>query len=318
MHSDASHEPFAVRRVASVRPRPADQKWLIEDLWLASGVGILAGAPKLGKTYLAAEIAVAVAAGDQVLGRRACSSGPVLFYGAEDDLPNLRERFEGLASIRGLNLDTLAVDLLDVPSIRLEREDDLLRLRATVERHQPRLLVLDPFIRLARIDENSAADVSGILSSLRAIQRDYSVAVLIIHHTRKSPAAHPNLALRGSSDFAAWSDSNLFLTRRRDSLTLTIEHRSAPAPEPITCRLVAKPVPHLLLDRQVHDPQPPLNHLEVDILRLLATARRPLTTTALRAQLRRRKTDVASAVDALRSQGKIDRDTLGWALAETE
>jgi hypothetical protein len=316
--SEAPLDPFPVRRVANVQARPADQKWLVEDLWLASGVGFLAGGPKLGKTHLAVEIAVAVAAKDQVLGRPARISGPVLFYGAEDHLSDLRERFEGLATLRGLNVDGLAVDLLDIPSLRLEREDDLLRLRATVERSKPRLLVLDPFIRIARIDENSSADVSTILSDLRAIQRDYGVAVLVVHHTRKSPAAHPNLTLRGSSDFAAWSDSNLLLTRRRDSLTLTIEHRSAPAPEPITCRLVADPVPHLLPDPQTHEPQTPLSRLEADVLRLLTAARRPITTIDLRAQLRRRKADVADALEALRGQGKVQRDLLGWTLPDPQ
>jgi hypothetical protein len=316
--SDAPLDPFPVRRVASVRARPDDQKWLVQDLWLASGVGFLAGGPKLGKTHLAVEIAVAVAAKDKVLGRPARISGPVLFYGAEDHLADLRQRFEGLATMRGLDIERLAVDLLDVPSLRLERENDLLRLRATVERSKPRLLVLDPFIRIARIDENSAQDVSNILSELRAIQRDYGVAVLVIHHTRKSPAAHPNLTLRGSSDFAAWSDSNLLLTRRRDSLTLTIEHRSAPAPPPIACRLVAEPVPHLAPDLDVREHLPSAEPLEADILRLLTAARRPLTTVDLRAQLRRRKADVAAALSSLQRQGHVQRDLLGWALPRSD
>lgn len=316
--SDAPLDPFPVRRVASVRARPDDQKWLVEGLWLASGVGFLAGGPKLGKTHLAVEIAVAVAAKDKVLGRPARISGPVLFYGAEDHLADLRQRFEGLTTMRGLDIDRLAVDLLDVPSLRLEREDDLLRLRATVERSKPRLLVLDPFIRIARIDENSAQDVSTILSELRAIQRDYGVAVLVVHHTRKSPAAHPNLTLRGSSDFAAWSDSNLLLTRCRDSLTLTIEHRSAPAPQPIACRLLAEPVPHLAPILDGRERQAPDNPLEADILRLLTAARRPLTTVDLRAQLRRRKADVAAALSSLRGQGHVQRDLLGWTLPSSE
>ncbi len=88
-HCEAHVEPFPVRRVASVKARPENHKWLVESLWLASGVGILGGAPKVGKTFLAAEIAVAVAAGDQALGCPARMSGPVLFYGAEDDLPDL-------------------------------------------------------------------------------------------------------------------------------------------------------------------------------------------------------------------------------------
>ena len=316
--SDAPLDPFPVRRVASVRARPDDQKWLVEGLWLASGVGFLAGGPKLGKTHLAVEIAVAVAAKDKVLGHPARISGPVLFYGAEDHLADLRQRFEGLTTMRGLDIDRLAVDLLDVPSLRLEREDDLLRLRATVERSKPRLLVLDPFIRIARIDENSAQDVSTILSELRALQRDFGVAVLVVHHTRKSPAAHPNLTMRGSSDFAAWSDSNLLLTRRRDSLTLTIEHRSAPAPQPIACRLLAEPVPHLAPDLDLREHPPPADPLEADILRLLTAARRPLTTVDLRAQLRRRKADVAAALSSLQGQGHVQRDLLGWALPRSD
>jgi len=258
---------------------------------------------------------MAVAACDQALGRPARMSGPVLFYGAEDDLPDLRERFEGLTKLRGLEIARLPIDLLDIPSLRLERDQDLLRLRATVERYQPKLLVLDPFIRLARIDENSAADVSTILSCFRAIQRDYDVAVLVIHHTRKSPAANPNMALRGSSDFAARSDSNLFLTRRRELLTLSIEHRSAPAPEPITCRLAAEPVPHLRVDSDAQDTQTPVNHLEKNVLGLLEAARRPITTTDLRATLQRRKADVVDTLEALRVRGTIQRDVLGWTLA---
>lgn len=313
--SDAPLEPFPVRRVASVRRRPDDQKWLVQDLWLASGVGFLAGGPKLGKTHLAVEIALAVAAENHALGRPARLSGPVLFYGAEDHLTDLRHRFEGLARLRALHFDRLAVDLLDVPSLRLERDEDLLRLRATVERSKPRLLVLDPFIRIARIDENSAQDVSAILSELRALQRDFGVAVLVVHHTRKSPATQPNLTLRGSSDFAAWSDSNLLLTRRRDSLLLTIEHRSAPAPEPIACRLVPDPVPHLAPDRDASDrTAQQLAPLEADILRLLTATRRPLTTVHLRAQLRRRKADVAAALSSLRGQGHVQRGLLGWTL----
>ena len=314
--SDPPAEPFPVRRVASVPARPAGHKWLIEDLWLAAGVGLLAGAPKLGKTYLAAEIAVAVAAGDQVLGHPARQRGPVLFYGAEDHLADLRDRFEGLATLRGLALDSLAIDLLDLPTLRLDRQDEVRRLRATVAQCQPRLLVLDPFIRLARIDENSSAEVSTILSTFRAIQRDYDVAVLLMHHTRKSPAAHPTLAVRGSSDFAAWSDSNLLLTQRRHALTLTIEHRSAPAPDPISCRLVAEPVPHFRCDRPTPDVVPPPDQLQSDILRYLAAARRPITTSDLRAHLRRRKADVTAALDGLRRQGTLQRDLLGWVLSD--
>jgi hypothetical protein len=40
--------------------------------------------------------------------------------------------------------------------------------------------------------------------------------------------ARAGQALRGSSEFHAWGDSNLYLRRDGDDLTLTVEHRAAP------------------------------------------------------------------------------------------
>ncbi len=116
----------------------------------------------------------------------------------------LRQRFEALAIARGNVLAELPIYLLDVAALSLDRPGDLRRMRASIEQCRPRRLVLDPFVRLvAKVDENSASEVSAVLGSLRALQRDYDVAVLLVHHTRKSPAARPGQALRGSGDFAA-------------------------------------------------------------------------------------------------------------------
>lgn len=307
-------EPFATRHIAQVPPQSAAQQWLIEDLWLAQGVGILGGSPKVGKTFLAAQIALAVAGGGNVLGKPARLSGPVLFYGAEDSLQALRTRFDGLASIAALLLHELPIYLLDTPTLRIDRHQDLARLRAALQAHRPRLLVLDPFIRIAHVDENSSADVSAVLASLRAIQRDYDTAVLLVHHARKSPSAHPQLTLRGSGDFAAWSDSGLYLTRSSHRLQLWVEHRNAPAPEPMSLRLCTDPAPHLsVLDP--HAPPPDTDPIQRDLLRLLAASPRPISTVELRDHIRKRKADVVVALEALRSQGTVDRQANGWSLA---
>lgn len=320
--TSADSEPFAVRHVAEVPPQPVEQRWLIEQLWLSAGVGILGGAPKVCKTYLATELALAVASASHALGRfRVHRPGPVLFYGAEDSLPALRERFQGLALARRLELASLPVYLLDVPVLRLDRTIDLARLRTVISELEPRLMVLDPFVRMARIDENSAADVSAVLGSLREIQRAHDLAVLLVHHARKSPAANPAQALRGSSDFAAWSDSNLYITRRSNRLTLHLEHRSAPAPEPLDFRLVPEPAPHLrLLDGDTIGPndQPDFDPLQTEILDRLAIARRPVPTVELRKMLCKRKEDVVRALTDLAGVQRVTRSQHGWVLANPQ
>jgi hypothetical protein len=311
--------PLPYRLVSEIEPQPPGTTWLIENLWLAGGVGLLGGQAKVCKTYLAAELALAVATGRDALGRFPTRTpGPVLFYGAEDNLAALRNRFEGLAKNRGCVFAELAVHLLEVPVLRLDRDNDLHGLRASIEACRPHLLVLDPFVRLVGgIDENSASDVSAVLGSLRAIQRELDVAILLVHHARKSPAATPYQAYRGSSDFSAWSDTNLFLTRKGKTLILNVEHRSAPSPEPIHLRLQLQPAPHLApIDVQQNTtPSADTAPIFAELRRLLKGTARPMTTVELRERLRRRKSDVVKALEQLLADGVVCRTANGWQLS---
>ena len=312
----AACEPLPVRHIAEVEPQPAAQRWLIEPLWLEGGCGILGGAPKVCKTFLAAEMSIAVASGCMALGRyRVQQKGPVLFYCAEDSLASLRERFMGLSQARRLALDQLPIYLLDVPVLRLDRRRDLDRLHCAIAELMPRLLVLDPFVRMAAIDENSAADVSAVLGSLRELQRTFALSLMLVHHARKSPAASPAQALRGSGDFAAWSDTNLYLARRSHKLVLSLEHRSAPSPEPIELRLVVEPSPHLCLLKDTDDNiLPTIDPLQTEILGHLRSARRPMSTVEMRSLLCKRKQDVVRALNELVELNQIIRTSAGWTL----
>jgi hypothetical protein len=78
----------------------------------------------------------------------------------------------------------------------------------TVARLQPHLLIFHSFVRLHRIDENASGEVAPLLAYLRELQRRYGVAVLVVHHARKSSGdARAGQALHGSSEFHAWGDS---------------------------------------------------------------------------------------------------------------
>ena len=315
--ADSCSEPFFVRHISEVKPQPPEQQWLVEQLWLAAGVGILGGAPKVCKTYLAAELSVAVATGTRALGRFAARlSGPVLFYGAEDSLAALRTRFEGLAAVRCVQLQQMPLYLIDTPLLRLDRQDDLGRLRSGIERFRPRLLVLDPFVRLTAIDENSAAEVSGVLASLRTLQRNYQLAVMVVHHARKSPASHPNQALRGSSDFAAWSDSNLYLSRKAKRLSLYVEHRSAPSPDPMQLRLQNEPAPHLVVidehSSACGNETAEADLLHNEIMQSLCSTNRPMPTVELAQILHKRKADIVQVLHEMLARGQVLRNPRGW------
>lgn len=315
----ADDKTFPYRHVATIDPKPKDALWLVESLWAASGVGIVGGLPKCLKTWLAIELAVSVASGRDALGSfPARLQGPVLVYAAEDDLPSMRTRFEAVADARGASLKDSPLYLIDLPALRLDDPEQLRRLHRTVAALRPRLLVLDPFIRIARVDENSAQEVSAVLGSLRALQREHDVAVLLVHHMRKSPSAHLGQQLRGSGDFAAWYDSGIYLVRHGPHLVLSVEHRGAPAPPPLRIRLETTGSPHLVIEQGLPDtvaPPAQPGSLRDEILERLRPSRRPLSTAQLRDQLKVRKATLLEALNELRAERLVRRDEQGWALA---
>src|SRR5207244_8415766 len=129
--------PFPVVRPCDLRASAASSTpWLIDQLWTAQAVGIIGGSPKSYKTWLALEMAVAVASGSACLQTFAVSSpGPVLLYAAEDSESALRLRLESLAQHHRLQLAYLD------NSLRLDRIPDQERLEATLTLHRPVLLI---------------------------------------------------------------------------------------------------------------------------------------------------------------------------------
>jgi AAA domain len=308
-----------VVRAAKLADAPEAERWLVASLWARAAVGILGGAPKCCKSWLALELSVSVASATPCLGRFSVEDpGSVMLYMAEDSAPVVKSRLAGLCRYRGLGLEAMPIDVITAPSVRIDKERDQERLARTVRRAAPRLLVLDPFVRLHRVDENDAGQVSAVLGYLRALQRDLDVAVLVVHHARKNGGAggQAGQSLRGSGDLHAWGDSNLYLRRHHAELTLTVEHRAAPAPEPLTLRLVATPRGDAYLapaEAEQERERGPTG-LEQAIVSTLATASEPLGRTALRDKMHVRNERLGDALTLLATRGTIVRVGDRWSV----
>lgn len=313
-------DPLPVVRAADLDDGDTLPRWLVDTLWARSAVGVLGGAPKTCKSWLALELALSVATGTLCLGAFDVDApGPVLLYMAEDAASVVKARLVGLCRTRGLDLASVPIHVITSPVLRLDRGRDQARLRAAVRQLAPRLLVLDPFVRLHRIDENDAGEVSALLGYLRALQRQHDVAVLVVHHARKNGSAgtQAGLSLRGSGDFHAWGDSNLYIRRHKDTLLLTIEHRAAAAPDPLRLHLVAGEDvdAHLaiVLSAAPTDTDPP-DDVDRRVLDLLVRAGRPLGRSQLRAELRVRNERLGDALTRLVAAGAILRAADRWAV----
>lgn len=317
------------RPVQEIEVVEEERRWLIEGLWADQAVGIVGGEPKCCKSFLALDAAVSVASGAPCLRRFPVRrTGRVLLFAAEDPLPVVRERLQGIARAAAVPFEDLDIRVITVASLRLDIEDDRKELRETVEALQPVLLVLDPFVRLHRVDENAAADVAPLLDSLRTLQRRFQTAVLLVHHARKGAAAtRAGQALRGSSDLHAWGDSNLYLRRRGDTLRLTIEHRAAPAVPDLALELrtsgdavalhaVEPPIPSGRPPDPASPPLPaPAPPPAQRILQTLAAAPTPLTLRELRGACRLKTATLCHSLDELSAAGRVVRAPGGYRLA---
>jgi RecA-family ATPase len=178
---------------------------------------------------------VAVASGAPCLRRFAIPrTGRVLLFAAEDALGVVRRRLDGICAAAGVDLRGLELDVITAPSLRVDTLHDQQRLADTLAALRPTLLILDPFIRLHRVDENVCSEVAPLLAYLRELQRRFALAIVVVHPARKGAGrVRAGQALRGSSEFHAWTDSSLYLRRTADALTLTIEHRAEPSHGPM-------------------------------------------------------------------------------------
>ncbi|MGA7929463.1 MAG: AAA family ATPase [Candidatus Sulfotelmatobacter sp.] len=316
--SPHDRETLPVVRAVDLDELDPARRWLIEPLWIHGGVGTIGGLPKSCKSWMGLDMTVSVASGTPCLDTFAVRDpGGVLLYMAEDAAPLVKARLLGLCRHRGLDLKQLPIDVITAPTVRLDLLPDQHRLAETVRRLAPRLLVLDPFVRLHQVNENQAGEVAAILGYLRGLQRAYHLAVTVVHHARKNGSAAGGLSLRGSGDFFAWVDTALSLRRRQHTLVLSVEHRAAAAPDSLTLALLGTEQDmHLGIVGAEGAAAPPATvDLDAMILDTLEHAGgEGLARASLRAAVRVRNERVGEALTRLAATGQVTRRGDSWLL----
>lgn len=312
-----TQELLPICRAGDLAIQPLEQNWLIQSIWAHSAVGIIGGAPKCCKSWLGLDMAVSVASKTPCLDHFPIrQKGTALIYLAEDALPSIRSRIESICAHRKLDIKQLDLHVITSSALRLDLFDDQRRLQATLAALHPRILIMDPLVRLHRLDENSASDISNLLGFIRELQRTYDTSIVLVHHASKKQRAQPGQSLRGSSDLHAFGDSNAYLSRKKDRITLTIEHRAAKPPEPFEMELVSKEdgsETHLEISSNIRTPSAP-ESLSDRTITLLKQSDKPLARTVLRQCLKVNNQRLGETLEELFKQGLVMRTSKGWVL----
>ena len=159
------------------------QPALIDGL-LFTGIYILAGAPKAGKSFLMEQIAYHVSTGKPFWGL-AVQPGTVLYLALEDSMENIQERMYRMFGPEGSEKLRFASWSCSINSGLTDRLASFLK-----KYEDTRLIIIDTFQRIRDADNGSysySADYQTI-QTLRTFIAPYKLCLLLVHHTRKQPS----------------------------------------------------------------------------------------------------------------------------------
>jgi hypothetical protein len=184
-------------------------QWIVPEL-LVSGLTILAGAPKLGKSWLALALGAAVGIGGAVLGRYRVEKREAVYLALEDTPRRLKERLEKIGAFHDARLKLftrwksgaegnadLDVYLQENPEVKLILIDTLAGIRGP-----------------AMVQDRYSEDYRAA-SSIKAIADKHDCAIVVIHHVRKMQAEDVMELVSGSNGLNGAADSTWILTRAR-------------------------------------------------------------------------------------------------------
>lgn len=200
-------------------------KWAVEG-FLPSGLSILAGGPKVGKSILALHLSVGVAIGGRVLSSIDVTRGAVLYLALEDTRRRLQQRINS-GEFANVDADMSRLDI--VTSIPRQHQGGLEYIRYWLETHQDaRLVIIDTLQMFRRLLSGKGSMYSEdyeTVSNIKKVADEFDVPFLVIHHLKKGMEGDWLSEISGSQGIAGAADTIFSLKRERNS-TLGTLHRT--------------------------------------------------------------------------------------------
>jgi len=196
-----------------------DPVWAIPGV-LPTGLCMLAGKPKNGKSWLALQIACAISTGGVVFNQRV-QQGPVLYMALEDYPKRLYKRLKKQqwpdnAPVEFITMKTFSTEIGDLAGAGLDR------LQAKIKHNKYRLVVIDTFSRAIgmymRVKEDASASImTRVLSPIQELANEQDMAIIMIdHHTKATGLVEDAITdIMGSIAKGATMDTAWGLYRER-------------------------------------------------------------------------------------------------------
>jgi hypothetical protein len=187
--------------------------WAVPGI-IAEGVNLLAGPPKVGKSWLSLGLGLSVAAGGRAFDAITVPGGPVLYLALEDTPRRLQTRMGkllgGQPAPETLTLATACPPLTQGGDEAIANWLDAHR--------DARMVIIDVFAKIRGQSPPGAsaydADYAAV-GRIKKVADAYSIAIVVVHHVRKAGAEDFLEAVSGTNGIAGAADATLVLRRPR-------------------------------------------------------------------------------------------------------
>ena len=174
------------------------------DGLISQGLFVLAGAPKVGKSWLALDMCLSIAKGEKVLGKETLC-GHAVYLSLEDSLIRLQNRLYELTDEPSDNLnfaimaESISNGLPEQIEYCRKRFDDL------------KIVFIDTLQMVRNESESSYSSDYKELSVMKALADKLGIAIVLVHHTRKCSDSDPFNMISGSTGLSGCVDGSMVL-----------------------------------------------------------------------------------------------------------
>lgn len=199
--------PFKVLTVAEFCNRPA-ASWTIKHVLPQADLGVLFGESGSGKSFIALDMAVAIAQGLPWRGNKT-KPGRVMFIAAEGS-SGFSKRLEAYSEAHGLDKDTLNIGIIDAAPSIIETKTVVALAKSILGQGGADLIFVDTLAQtIAGANENASEDIGKVIANCKGLKRATGAMVVLIHHAGKDSSK----GARGWSGLRAAADVELEVSR---------------------------------------------------------------------------------------------------------
>jgi hypothetical protein len=288
---------FTLTPLSELLAKPdAPVDYVVENILVVGTLSAMVSKPKVGKSTFARNLCLAVSRGNDFLGLQT-KQGECIYLGLEEREEDVRNDFRAMGADGG---EPILIHAAAAPA------EGIRALCELVKERKPRLVVIDPLFRLARVQNESAyAEIYAALGPLIDVSREIGTHVMVLHHSGKGAGKPDPIDSPLGSTAIGGAVSTLIVLKRTESYR-TIQ----------TVQRVAQAMPETVLN---FDPETRRLSIggtrfeadrkacEAAILEFLEGAAGPQTQAQIRDGVEGRVTVIRAALTALAEAGRIQK-----------